>query len=208
MAADYTALHKRISKQDLGIDIPENDAVVAVDSTGIKVTNRGDWMREKHGTPRREWLKVHVAVDVESNRLLPLEVTEENTLDNEVLRPLLEDVNFEDALADGAYVTNDAFEFMKSNGEDCPGIKIRGNAVVGKKESVRSMAVLEYQKWDTKVGGKCISMGDGGQLKESSHRSSVSLVRLLGQLHPRRWFQRLKEHLFCRVYLSAYRQLY
>ena len=41
LAADYTTLHKRISKQDLGIDIPENDAVVAVDSTGIKVTNRG-----------------------------------------------------------------------------------------------------------------------------------------------------------------------
>ena len=72
LAADYTTLHKRISKQDLGIDIPENDAVVAVDSTGIKVTNRGDWMREKHGTQRRGWLKVHVAVDVESKRLLSL----------------------------------------------------------------------------------------------------------------------------------------
>ena len=145
LAADYTTLHKRISKQDLGIDIPENDAVVAVDSTGIKVTNRGDWMREKHGTQRRGWLKVHVAVDVESKRLLSLEVTEENTSDSEVLRPLLKDVNFEDALEDGAYDTNDAFEFMKSNGADCPGIKIRGNAVVGKEESARSMAVLEYQ---------------------------------------------------------------
>ncbi len=59
---------------------------------------------------------------------------------------MLEDVNFENALEDGAYDTNDAFEFMKSNGADCPGIKIRGNAVVGKEESARSMAVLEYQK--------------------------------------------------------------
>lgn len=32
--ANYTTLHKRISKQELGVDIPENDAVVAVDSTG------------------------------------------------------------------------------------------------------------------------------------------------------------------------------
>ncbi len=84
LAADYTTLHKRISKQDLGIDMPENDAVVAVDSTGIKVTNRGDWMHEKHGTQRRGWLKVHVAVDVESKRLLSLEVTEENISDGEV----------------------------------------------------------------------------------------------------------------------------
>ena len=31
-------------------------------------------MREKHGTQRRGWLKVHVAIDVESKRLLSLEV--------------------------------------------------------------------------------------------------------------------------------------
>ena len=42
--SEFTTLHKRISKQDLGIDIPEKDAVVAVDSTGIKITNRWDWM--------------------------------------------------------------------------------------------------------------------------------------------------------------------
>jgi hypothetical protein len=71
---------------------------------------------------------------------------EEDTSDSEVLRPLLEDVNIEDALADDAYDANDAFEFMKSKGVDCPGIKIRENAVVGKDESARSMAVLEYKK--------------------------------------------------------------
>ena len=146
VAADYTTLHKRISKQSLEIEIPENDAVVAVDSTGIKVTNRGDWMREKHGTKRRGWLKVHVAVDVESKRLLSLEVTEEDTSDSEVLRPLLKDVNIKEGLMDGAYDTNDAFEFMKSKGVDCPGIKIRENAVVGKGESARSTAVLEFKK--------------------------------------------------------------
>lgn len=146
VASDYTTLHKRISKQKLEIEIPENDAVVAVDSTGIKVTNRGDWMREKHGKQRRGWLKVHVAVDVESKRLLSMEVTEENTSDSEVLRPLLKDVNIEEGLMDGAYDTSDAFEFMKSNGVDCPGIKIRENAIVGKDASSRSTAVLEFKK--------------------------------------------------------------
>ena len=98
---------------------------------------------------------------------------------------MLKDVNFEDALLGDAYDTNDAFEVMKLNGADCHGIKIRGNAVVGKEESARPMAVLEYQKRDTKVGGKCISMGDDRQLKDTSHRSNVALVRLLGQLHSR-----------------------
>ncbi len=58
---------------------------------------------------------------------------------------MLEDVNFEDVLKDCAYDTNDAFKFMKSNGADSPGIKIRENAVVGNEESARSMAVLEYK---------------------------------------------------------------
>ncbi len=58
---------------------------------------------------------------------------------------MLKDVNFEDALANGAYDINDAFEFTKSNCSDCPDIKIRGDAVVGKEETTRSMAVLEYK---------------------------------------------------------------
>ncbi len=70
-------------------------------------------MREKHRTQRRGWLKVHVAIDVESKKLLPLEVAEENTSDSEALRPLLKNANFEDALAGDAYDTNNAFEFMK-----------------------------------------------------------------------------------------------
>ncbi len=100
ISADYTTLHRRISKLALQIQIPENDVVVAVDSTGMKVTNRGEWMREKHGKARRGWLKVHVAVDVESKKLLSIEVTEEKVADSEVLRPLLEDINIKDGLMD------------------------------------------------------------------------------------------------------------
>lgn len=46
-AADYTTLWHRITK--LALDLPTNDkeVVVAVDSTGVKVTNRGEWMRKK-----------------------------------------------------------------------------------------------------------------------------------------------------------------
>jgi hypothetical protein len=146
ISADYTTLHRRISKSALKIPIPEEDVVVAVDSTGMKVTNRGDWMREKHGKVRRGWLKVHVVVDVESKKLLSIEVTEEKIADNEVLRPLLKDVNIEDGLMDGAFDTNDAFNFMKEKGVDCPGIKIRENAIVSEEPSPRSNAVLDYLK--------------------------------------------------------------
>jgi hypothetical protein len=146
ISADYTTLHRRISKLALQIPIPDDDVVVAVDSTGMKVTNRGEWMREKHGRVRRGWLKVHVAVDVESKKLLSIEVTEEKVADSEVLRPLLKDVNIEDGLMDGGFDMNDASNFMKEKSIDCPGIKIRENAVVGEEPSPRSDAVLDYLK--------------------------------------------------------------
>jgi len=148
IAADYTTLHRRVSKLALQIAIPDKeDAVIAIDSTGIKITNRGEWMREKHGKVRRGWLKVHITVDVESKKLLSIEVTDEKTADSEVLRPLLKDINnIKDALMDGGFDTNDAFDFMKEKGVDCPGIKIRENAVVGNEPSPRSNAVLEFKK--------------------------------------------------------------
>jgi hypothetical protein len=146
IAADYTTLHRRISKIALQIPIPDEDVVIAVDSTGMKVTNRGEWMREKHGKVRRGWLKVHVAVDVESKKLLSIEVTEEKIADSKVLRPLLKNINITASLMDGGYDSKDAFDFMKEKGVDCPGIKIRENAVVGEEQSPRSNSVLEYKK--------------------------------------------------------------
>jgi hypothetical protein len=38
------------------------------------------------------------------------------------------------------------------------------------------------KKWATRVGSKCISTVEGGQLKASSHRSRISLAKLFGHL--------------------------
>lgn len=147
-AADYTTLWYRISKLEMSIPVPENDIVVAIDSTGIKVTNRGEWIRVKHNIGRRGWIKVHLAVDVDSKNLVSLEVTDERISDNEMARPLLEDLNLEDVLGDGAYDTEDLFNFLKEKGISRPGVKIRKNAVVGDDpESNRANSVLESKKW-------------------------------------------------------------
>ena len=34
--------------------------IIAIDSTGIKVTNRGQWMRDKWNIKKKEYLKIHV----------------------------------------------------------------------------------------------------------------------------------------------------
>lgn len=144
-SADYTTLWERIRKEDLNMPLPDNDIVVAVDSTGIKVTNRGDWIRKKHGTKRRGWIKVHLAVDVETRKPVAFEITDEKTGDHEMVEPLLKDLKIEDALMDGAYDKKSVFAYLKKKGISKPGVKTRKNAVA-KDDSDRSESVLEMKK--------------------------------------------------------------
>lgn len=103
--------------------------VAAVDSTGIKVTNRSDWLRKKPVTEHRGWIKVHVAVDADSGELLRIEVTDERTTDAAMLPELVDDLDLTDCLADAGYSTYDIFETLQIRGLDPPGIKARSNAL-------------------------------------------------------------------------------
>ena len=74
---DYSTISRRLNK--LEIEISEhigNDIVIALDSTGIKVANRGEWMRHKWHV-KRGYLKIHVAVDIKKKKIVSLEVTSE-----------------------------------------------------------------------------------------------------------------------------------
>ena len=61
----YNYLQKRINRLDIKIiedddknkDFKDEYIVITADSTGIKVTNRGQWMREKWGIKKKGYLK-------------------------------------------------------------------------------------------------------------------------------------------------------
>ncbi len=70
---NYTTINRRINRLNIKIkdvdnknkDFEDEYIVIAIDSTGIKVTNRGQWMREKwHVKNKKGYLKIHVAVNV------------------------------------------------------------------------------------------------------------------------------------------------
>ena len=68
-------INRRVNKLDIEINQHiGNDIVIALDGTGIKVANRGEWMRHKWHV-RKGYLKIHVAVDIKKKRILSLEVT-------------------------------------------------------------------------------------------------------------------------------------
>src|SRR5689334_19206176 len=72
---DFTTINRRINRLNIRIKEDDNkknkefqdDYIVnAIDSTGIKITNRGQWMRDKWNVKnnKKGYLKIHVAVNV------------------------------------------------------------------------------------------------------------------------------------------------
>ncbi len=62
-------------------------------------------MRGTHGVGRGGWIKVHIAVDVKTRKPVTFEITDERTTYHEMAKPLLEKLNIEDSLMNGAYAT-------------------------------------------------------------------------------------------------------
>ena len=93
---DYTTISRRVNRLDIKIKDVDNKnkqfkdeyIVIAIDSTGIKVTNRGQWMREKwHIKNKKGYLKIHIAVvDIKSKIILSMKVvTDEHIHDSKML---------------------------------------------------------------------------------------------------------------------------
>jgi hypothetical protein len=82
----YSQICRRVNKLDITTsnrlddnnDNNNDDIVIAIDSTGIKITNRGQWMQDKwHIKKKKGYLKIHVAVNIKSKEILAFEVTDE-----------------------------------------------------------------------------------------------------------------------------------
>ena len=65
----FTTINRRINRLDIKINDTDNKSikefedqyiVIAIDSTGIKVTNRGQWIRDKWNVRTKGYLKIHM----------------------------------------------------------------------------------------------------------------------------------------------------
>ncbi len=93
---NFRTLHYRFTTSDLNLsDFPDpeelpDDFVIIVDSTGLKVTNRGEWLRKKHGKRRKGWIKLHIALDLKSKKVVAVEVTDERVKDSQKAKELVQ----------------------------------------------------------------------------------------------------------------------
>ncbi len=137
--------------------------VIAIDSTGIKVTNRGEWIRHKWNV-KRGYLKIHLIVDIKKKRVLSLKVTSEQIHDGKVLPELIDDIIIkqnkviETAIMDGSYDSNKNFQFLSFRGIK-PAIKVRKNSKCRKTNHYLRDKNVQSQKADLQQWKDSVSYG-------------------------------------------------
>ena len=94
----YTTIFRRIQSLDVRksgriVTVAGSRGVAvrfAVDSTGLKQHNRGEWIRQKWQV-RRGFVKLHILVGVDTKKILAVRVTDDRTGDSPMFIPLLDD---------------------------------------------------------------------------------------------------------------------
>ena len=108
-------------------------------------------------------MKIHIAVNVKTKKILSIKVTDEHAHDSKMLPEVVDEIIDSDSIttidklfADGAYEGNDVFRCLTDNGI-LPCIKVRKNAKIGWKKGniLRNLSVLaqrnDLQKWKDSV---------------------------------------------------------
>ena len=166
---DYSNINRRINRLNIKINddkssLQQDDYfVIAIDSTGIKVTNRGEWIRHKWNV-KRGYLKIHVAVDIKKKRILSLIVTSEQVHDGKVLPQLIDDITIKQnkvidtAIMDGAYDSNNIFQLLSFKGIR-PAIKVRKNSRCRKTNHYLRNKTVKMQKNNLQQWKDSVSYG-------------------------------------------------
>lgn len=199
---NYSTINRRINNQDIRISEQNelgNDIVIAVDSTGIKVANRGEWMRHKWHV-RRGYLKIHVAVDIKNKKIISLEVTSEEVHDGKMLKKLVDNASennsIKRAIADGMYDSNKNFRYL-SKKHIKPGIKTRSNSKVRPTNcNARNMSVIRQQK-NLKRWKHSVSYGQ----RWIAETVFSSIKRTFGEYVTARKFQNMAKELILKALL-------
>jgi len=213
---DYTTINRRINRLDIKIkdidnknkQIKDEYIVVAIDSTGIKVTNRGQWMKEKWNVRTKGYLKIHIAVDVKTKKILSIKVTDAHIHDSKALPELVDNIIKSEDMSttttlgklfgDGAYEGNDIFRYLGDNGI-LPCIKVRKNARVRWKKGnhLRNLSVISQkndlqgwkdsvsygQRWIVETVFSCIKRTFGEYVYSINFKNMIQEIMLKASLY-------------------------
>ena len=156
-ACDHSTIIERLNKLEFTLDIDKSKKYrAAVDVTGNKLSNRGEYIRHKWKV-KRGWIKVSLVIDRFTKELLDVQVSLEDCADYELAKKNLanlQDIEIEDLAGDGAYYVEEFYKLLQRHGIR-PVIKMPKNASPNgfdpMHKAVREMEQLGgYEHWRDK----------------------------------------------------------
>ncbi|MEK6826433.1 MAG: IS5 family transposase [Nanoarchaeota archaeon] len=151
----YSQICRRINKLDVNFESGDDNLIVGTDGSGIKVSNRGDWMRNKWQV-KKGWIKVVIMGDTKGN-IVDVRVGNEDTNEVKSSRGMIRKHKkcIKKLLGDGLYDCEENFDLCEEAGIE-PVLKIRENAsekgLGPRAEEVRLYKILGYKEWAKQKG--------------------------------------------------------
>jgi hypothetical protein len=210
---DYSTISRRVVNKLVDIKVNEkeevgnDDIVIALDSIGIKVSNRGgEWMRHKWHVRSRGYLKIHVvAVDIRKKKVVSLQVTSEEVHDSSrmLIKKLVKDASENNDVKrvladDGAYDSKKNFRYLSDNAIEAA-IKVKKKNASGKamgccypRKVVVMQQLSDIDRW------KC-SVSYGHRWIAESIFSAIK--RMFGEYVSARNYENMVKEMFLKVSL-------
>lgn len=151
----FSQIRRRILNLPLVFRALSGNLTVGCDGSGIKVSNRGEWMREKWAV-RRGWIKVVIMGDTTGN-IVDIRIGNETLDERSASRGMLRKngTSIDTVMLDGCHDCRETFNLCDTLGIE-PAIKIRSNAsdsgLDPRAEQVRLYHHLGYTKWAGRKG--------------------------------------------------------
>jgi hypothetical protein len=209
-ACDHSTVVERLNKLEQSVYVDKKKSYrVAVDATGNKLSNRGEYIRHKWKV-QRGWIKVSIIIDRFTKELLDIELALEECTDEELAKrhlANLQDVKIEDFAGDGAYYRQELYEILHRKGI-LPVMKMPKNAsnkgIDSMHKAVREMEKMGgYKPWRDKfkyghrwniegyfssvkrMFGECVRSHKQKQCLDESRRKFLDYERMKMYAHKR-----------------------
>lgn len=184
----FTHIRRRILKikpsvRNLGFEGEEDDKPITliVDASGLTISKKGDYIEEKWIREKKEFVKLHIAVDEKSKKVVSFRITKGNVHDTKKFGPLVKESakrhDIDKVYGDKAYDNRKNFNILDDMNAE-PATSIRKNASTRSKgcplrrDEVFLVKKLGYEGWK--------------QLKDTGRRWIAEIVfssikRVLGE---------------------------
>jgi len=117
---DFRTFWWRVDNMEQGLifNLPKKRKInVAVDSTGLKLANDGEYRSTKYGK-RKVWAKMHASINVDTNEAVNIIITQDNVGDSTEFESLIEPIKgrIDSVRGDKGYDTSKNFGYCERNG--------------------------------------------------------------------------------------------